>query len=81
MVERRHRTPGRRESDRVIDSIWRELDVLRDRLERDVDRLEVQLRAFEAGRAAASLARWTKGSIAFGALGVAFGVLKGLGVL
>lgn len=78
--ERRHRAPGRRETDHVI-SIWRELDVLRDRLEHDVDDLEEQLRAFGTNRRAAVLASWTKTSIAFGVIGVVYGVLEGTGVL
>jgi hypothetical protein len=97
--------PGRRESDRLFDAIWREIDNLRARLLREIDRLEddldtlaerlrEQVRELEifhieerarmgervAGRAR-SMARWTKTSIAFGVLGVAFGILEATGVL
>lgn len=38
--DRRQRSPGRRESDRILDALWRELDALHANSRREFDRLE-----------------------------------------
>jgi hypothetical protein len=45
--DRRRHGPGRRESDRILDALWRELDALQTGLRRDLERLERQVDRLE----------------------------------
>lgn len=102
MPDDRRTSPGRRESDRWLDALWRELDGLErdlrrdfDRLERTIDRLEQALQtrvtdletfhieertriSDRLRERALRMERWTKVSIAFGVLGVAYGIFERL---
>jgi DNA anti-recombination protein RmuC len=46
-VDDRRLNPGRRESDRVLDAIWRALSELKNDLRRDLESLEEDFQTFE----------------------------------
>lgn len=98
MDEERRHSPGRRDRDRILDAIWRELDDLKDNLRRELDRLERDLEQLEEkllgkvhgletfhieeatedrlrfATRARGMEKWSKWSIAIGALGTLAGI-------